>query len=129
VLDKIRKDDTASPDDRARATIALGLAGKAEMSEPLRALLADPRENAFAANALAALHDPAARPVLEKLLAVPSLRVQAARALRRLDADLDPKPLLPGLLDALGSAKDTEQAQAAEAILLLAGPAAWSEHE
>ena len=129
VLDKLRKDDKASPDDRARATVALGIAGKAEMSEPLRALLSDPREDAFAANALAALHDPAARPVLEKLLAVPSLRVQAARALRRLDAELDAKPLLPGLLDALGSAKDTEQAQAAEAILLLAGPAAWSEHE
>jgi HEAT repeat protein len=129
VLDKIRKDDKTTPDDRARATIALGLAGRADVSDPLRALLADARQNAFAAVALAALHDPAARPVLEKQLAVPSLRVGAARALRRLDPNLDPAPLLPGLLDALGSAKDTEQAQAAEAILLLAGPAGWSEHE
>src|SRR5258708_3887433 len=125
----MRKDDKQTPDDRARATEALGRAGKVEVSDALRALLSDARQNAFAAAALAALHDPAARPVLEKQLAVPSLRVGAARALRRLEPDLDPAPLLPALLDALGSAKDTEQAQAAEAILLVAGPAVWSEHE
>jgi HEAT repeat protein len=128
-LDKIRKDDKASADDRARATVALGLAGHADVSDALRTLLTDARQNAFAAAALATLHDPAARPVLEKQLAVPSLRVAAARALRRLDPSYDPAPVLPALLDALGGAKDTEQAQAAEAILLLAGPAAWSEHE
>jgi HEAT repeat protein len=128
-LERIRKDDKATAFDRARATIALGLAGKAEVSDDLRKLLDDASESAFAAMALAALHDPAARPVLEKQLAVSSLRVGAARALRRLDPNLDAVPLLPPLLDALASAKDTEQAQAAEAILLLAGPAAWSEHE
>lgn len=128
-LDKITKDDKATPDDRARATIALGLAGKTEVADALRTLLADARQNAFAADALAILHDPAARPVLVKQLAIPSLRVRAARALRKLEPNLDSAPILPGLLDTLASAKDTEQAQAAEAVLLLAGPPEWSERE
>lgn len=128
-LDKIIADDKASPDDKARAAIALGYAGKAEVAPALRALLTDARFNAFAAAALASLHDAAARPVLVKQLEFPSLRIGAARALRRLEPALDPMPLLPGLLAALGSAKDTEQVQAAEAILLIAGPVAWSEHE
>jgi HEAT repeat protein len=128
VLEKVRTDPKATPDDQARAVVALGLAGRADVAEPLRALLADPRFNAFAAVSLAKLHDASARPVLVKQLAIPSLRVGAARALRRLEPDLDPAPLLPPLVGALAS-KDTEQVQAAEAILLLAGDLGWSEHE
>ena len=129
VLDAIRKDEHATPDDRARATIALGIGGRTDVASALQELLADSRQNAFAANALAALHDPAGRQVLIDQLAVPSLRVPAARALRVLDPKLDPARLLPDLLAALDSGKDTEQVQAAEAILLLAGPAPWSAYE
>jgi HEAT repeat protein len=128
-LDKIRKDDKASADDRASATIALGFAGRAEVADALHGLLTDTHQNAYAAAALAALHDSAARPVLVAQIAMPTLRVPAARALRRLEPELDPAPLLPGLLDGLASAKDTEQVEAAEAILLVAGPTVWSEHE
>jgi len=55
--------------------------------------------------------------------------VQAARALRRLAPDADLRELLPALVAALETKKDTEQVQIAEAILLLAGPPAWSERE
>jgi hypothetical protein len=36
---------------------------------------------------------------------------------------------LPRLLAALTSAKDTEQVEAAHAILLLAGPLTWTQRE
>jgi HEAT repeat protein len=127
VLQQIRRDDKASPDEKARATIALGNAGKAEVADELRQMLEDRRNNAFAATALAGLHDEAARPVLIKQLDVPSLRVAAARGLRRLSPELDPASWLPKLVDNLAAAKDTEQIDVAEAILLLAGPAVWSE--
>lgn len=129
VLDKVRADPKATPDDQARAAIALAIAGRTDVGDALHALLADARFNAFAATALALAHDEAARPVLVKQLAIPSLRVGAARALRRLDPKLDAAPILPPLVAALSSGKDTEQVQAAEAILLLAGDAAWSQHE
>jgi HEAT repeat protein len=116
-----------SPDDRARATIALGLAGRTDVIPDLHQLLKDPRFNAFAAHALANLKDPAAQPILVEHLAIPSLRVDAARSLRVLDPAFDPAPFLTELLSALGSLKDTEQVQVAEAILLLAGEASWSE--
>ena len=121
-LDQVRTDPKSSPDDQARAAIALGLAGRTDVAPALRALLGDARFNAFAAASLASLHDLAARPVLVKQLEVPSLRVAAARSLRRLEPELDATPLLPPLLAALGSGKDTEQVQAAEAMLLLGGP-------
>jgi len=54
---------------------------------------------------------------------------RAARALRRLDPELDPAPLLPPLVAALASSKDTEQVGAAEAILLLTGKLAWADRE
>ena len=122
-------DPKALPDDKARATIALGHAGRTDVVPELRALLADDRQNSFAAQALADLHDEAARHVLVGQLGIPSLRVKSARALRRLDSDADVSELLPPLVAALDSNKDTEQVQIAEAVLLLAGPAAWSEHE
>jgi len=134
VLDQIRADDKANADEKARATIALGLAGRAEVAPELRRLLDDPRFNVFAADALVALHDDAARPVLIKLLDVPTLRVDAARALRRLAPDLDPTPYMKPLLDALGTVgdpakKDTDQIRIAETILLLVGPPSWSERK
>jgi HEAT repeat protein len=132
VLVKIRGDESTTPDDRARAAIALARAGHADVLPELHKLLADSRFNAFAAGELAAQHDVAARPLLEKQLAFPSLRVGAARALRRLDPDRDTTPLVKGLLTALDAGKDgkdTEQIQVAEAVLLLVGPASWSERE
>lgn len=129
VLDEVRVDDKALPDEKARATIALGHAGRTDVAPALRELLADDRNNAFAAVALAGLHDEAARPVLVKQLSIAALRVQAARALRRLDPKVDLRDLLPPLVAALASKKDTEQVQVAEALLLLAGPPAWSERE
>lgn len=126
-LDQVRADAKATPDEKARATIALAIAGRSDVIPELQAMLKDQRFNSFAASALAQLRDATAKPVLVEQLAVPSLRVEAARALRRLDPGIDPAPYLPGLLAALASHKDTEQVQVAEAILLLAGDAGWSE--
>jgi HEAT repeat protein len=128
VLEQIQGSTKASGDDRTRATIALGVAGQAAVAPALRGMLDDPHFNAFAAAALVELADGAARPVLEQQLASPSLRARAARALRRLDPALDPRPLLPRLLDVLDTGRDRDQVHAAEAILLLAGPVAWSAH-
>lgn len=126
-LDAVRADPKSTADEKARATIALGIAGRSDVIPEIQALLEDVHFNAFAASALAQLHDASAKPVLVEQLAVPSLRVEAARALRRLEPALDPAPYLPQLLAALASQKDTEQIQTAEAILLLAGDAGWSE--
>jgi hypothetical protein len=131
-LGTIRADTKTSRDEQARATIALGIAGIRDVIPDLQALLKDTHFNAYAASALAQLGDHTARAVLAEQLAVPSLRVEAARALRRLDPELDPAPLLADLLPALASregtkAKDTDQVQIAEAILLLAGDLTWSE--
>jgi HEAT repeat protein/YHS domain-containing protein len=129
VLDKVLADPSSLPDEKARATIALGHAGRTDVAPALRELLTDDRQNSFAAQALANLHDESARPVLVTQLGIPSLRVKSARALRRLAPDADVSALLPALVAALDSNKDTEQVQIAEAVLLLAGPATWSERE
>jgi HEAT repeat protein/YHS domain-containing protein len=128
-LDAVRADPKATHDEQARATIALGIAGRKDVIPALEKLLSEKGTDAFAAAALAELHDIKARRVLEQELARPTRRAESARALRRLDAGLDPGPLLPPLLAALHSAKDTEQVEAAEAVLLLAGPATWATHE
>jgi hypothetical protein len=129
VLEALRADARTSADDKARATIALGIAGHPDVAPALRDMLGDPHFNAFAAAALAELKDAAARPVLEHQLESPMLRVRAARALRRLEPDLDPRPLLPHLLPILKTGRDTDQVQVAEVILLLAGPATWSAYD
>jgi HEAT repeat protein len=129
VLDQVRADPRASADDKARATVALGIARRGDVAGALRDMLGDPHFNAFAAAALAELKDGAARPVLERQLASPPLRVLAARALRRLDPAIDARPLLPALLDVVRSGRDVERIPAAEAILLLAGPATWSAYD
>ncbi len=128
-LEAIRGDAHASLADKAQAAIALGIAGKPDVAPALRALLVDAHFNAFAAASLAELHDPAAKPVLIRQLDVPALRVGAARALRRLEPDLDVRVLLPPLVAVAKSATGAEQVQAAEAVLVLAGPPAWSEHQ
>lgn len=128
-LDAVRADPKATHDEQARATIALGIAGRKDVIPALEALLAEKGNDVFAAAALAELHDAKARPVLEQLLARPTRRAEAARALRRLDPQLDPGTLLAPLLATLTSAKDTEQVEAAEAVLLLAGPLTWTERE
>ena len=125
VLEQVRADANASPDDKARATIALGRARRADPNE-LRALLADKR-NAEAAPVLAALGDAAAKPVLHEQLGFEHVRVEAARSLRRFGNDGDLRDGLHTLSPALGADSPTAQIRAAEAILLLAGPASWSE--
>jgi len=126
VLDQVRGDPRASADDKARATVALGIAGRQDVAGALRAMLGDPHFNAFAAAALAAQGDRAAQPVLEHQLASPPLRVLAARALRRLDPAIDARPLLPPLVDVVRTGRDVDRIPAAEAILLLAGPDRWA---
>jgi HEAT repeat protein len=129
VLEKIRTDPASTREQKARATIALARAGRTDVAADLRALIAGDHPDTQAAIELAMLHDESARPVLEKQLAAPTLRVDAARALRRLDPARDQTAAIAPLLAALDGAKDTEQVQLAEAILLLAGPAGWSERE
>ena len=128
VLEQIRADANATAADKAEAAVALGIAGKADVAPALRALLDDAHFNAFAAAALAELHDAAAKPVLVRQLDVPALRVGAARALRRLEPGLDVRPLLGNLVAAANAANGVERIQAAETVLILAGPPAWSEH-
>jgi HEAT repeat protein len=129
VLDAIYLDPTSPPDDKIRATIALGRARRGAVKDELVALLADGRFNAFAAIALAELPDATGRDVLVKQLAVSSLRVGAARALRRLDPALDVAPLVPVLTDAIAADKDVARVTAAEAILILTGPKELSDYE
>lgn len=126
-LAAIHSAEATEPDDRLRAAIALGLSGDATVAPELRTALDDPRFRPAAAAALAELHDPAARDALVAGLGVPSLRVDAARALRRLAPDLDAAPLVAPLLDALATERDNSQVSAAEALLVLTGPAADAE--
>lgn len=129
VLDAVRTDPRSSHEEKLRALVALGLAGKAQVADELRARLDDNEQNVGAAQALARLRDPAAAPVLVRQLGVPSLQVEAAVALRRLDASFDPSPHLPALVTALDSGKDTLTVPAAEAILVLTGPADQAERD
>jgi HEAT repeat protein len=128
-LEQLRADPKAPADDKARATIALGSAGHADVAPALREMLTDAHFNAFAAAALAELKDATARPVLVRQLDSPALRVRAARALRRLDPALDAHEVAAPLLEVMRSGRDTDQVQAAEAVLLLFGPLAWSTFE
>jgi hypothetical protein len=122
ILEQVWSDAGSSANDKSRAAIALAIAGRRDVAPALRAMLSDPHFNAFAAAALAELRDRSAQPVLVHQLESPALVVRAARALRRLDPALDPRPALPHLLEVLRVGRDTDQVQAAEAILLLAGP-------
>ncbi len=127
VLTTVHADPRATSDDRLRAAIALTSAGDARLADTVRAALTDLRFRPAAAVALAQLGDPTAHDALVGGLAAPSLRVDAARALRRLAPDRDVTPLLPGLLAALDAERDASQASAAEALLILTGPATDAE--
>ena len=129
LLQKLRADDKAPADDRLRDTIALGYAAQAVVDAALRALLPDARFNVGAAGALAVLHDASARATLVEQLSIPSLRVSAALALRRLEPELDASKLLYRVMPDLESSKDTERVVAAETVLLLTGPATLAERD
>ncbi len=124
-LEETRTGTAASAEEKARAIIALGRAKRATADE-LRALLTD-KHNAEAAPVLAELGDPTARPLLLEQLALEHSCVEAARALRRFGTESDRADGLRTLLAALGGEGATGRIRAAEAILLLAGPAPWSE--
>lgn len=129
LLQKLRADDKTPEEDRLRATIALGYAGQPEVAEALRALLPDSRFNVGAAGALAVLRDASARQTLVEQLSIPSLRTSAALSLRRLEPELDASKLLYRVMPDLESSKDTERIDAAEAVLLLTGPATLAERD
>jgi HEAT repeat protein len=129
ILNHTLTDAASLPDDKARAAIALGWAGQPSAAPALRELVKSDRDKALAAHALANLHDEAARPELEGQLALPSLRVRAARALRLLSPARDTSPYIQQLVAALATEKDTDQIDAAEALLILAGPADWATDE
>ena len=129
LLQKLRADDKTPEEDRLRATIALGYAGQPEVAEALRALLPDSRFNVGAAGALAVLRDASARQTLVEQLSIPSLRTSAALSLRRLEPGLDASKLLYRVMPDLESSKDTERIDAAEAVLLLTGPATLAERD
>ena len=129
ILVGIRADAQADADSVRRATIALGRAGQADVAPALRDLLVDFHFRNAAAAALAVLHDPQARPVLAEQLRLEALCVEGAIALRRLESTLDPAPLLPALVEIMDADKDVAQIAAAEATLILTGPAALAAHD
>lgn len=125
-LDAVRADKDSSADDKVRATIALGLSGRGDMVPELEKLLEAGESKAQAAFALASLGQETARPKLVELLVVSSLRLRAAAALRTLAPARDLSEHLPPLVAAMAAAKDMEQINAAETILVLVGDPAWA---
>lgn len=130
LLLQIRDSDAASPDEKAMATIALYRAGKTELVDDVRKLLA---EKTFATPATYALAEVAKDPSMKAELVEQAthgvgVKVRAALALRRLVGD-DTEALVPDLVAALASPKDQEQFYAAEAILILLGEPQWAELE
>jgi HEAT repeat protein len=118
-------DRNAPEENRMRAAVALGRAGDASVRDELVRILEDGRYQVGAADALAALGDHAAVPALVAQLDEPSMRVRAALGLRRLGAKVELEPLVA----ALGSGHEVGRVSAAEAILILAGPAHLAERD
>ncbi len=80
------KGDAAKSNEiRMRAAVALARAGDASGRELLGEMVADPRLDIGAEDALARLGDRSAVPALQRALGLSALRVQAAIDLRRLD--------------------------------------------
>lgn len=129
LLEQIRTDTTSSADEQATATIALYRAGEARLAGDVKQLLEVKSWRAFAAYALAEVdRDPAVKAdLVEQVTQGVGVKVRAAYALRKLLGD-DTDALVPALVAALGSQKDTEQYYAAEAILILAGEPGWAEY-
>ena len=114
-----------SAENVMRAVVALGRAGEVDVQEQLRTIVYDRRYNVGAADALAALGDQAAVEPLTQQLALSAMRVQAALWLRRLDQKVALAPL--GL--ALESGDEASRVSAAEALLVLTGPAKLAERD
>ncbi len=119
VLHGIATSTNSTEEKRMRAIVALGTAGDSSVRDQLIDILNNPGFKVGAADALARLGDAAAVPALEAQLQVPGVRVKAALALRRLSHKTDIKPLV----DIMENAHDIAQVSAAEAILILTGPA------
>ncbi len=115
----------ATPESRMRVQVALGRAGDESVKGALHKILSDKRYNVGAADALAALGDEAAAPALTAQLGLSSMRVQAALWLRRLKKDVDQEPLVT----ALENGDEMSRVSAAEALLILSGPAALAERD
>ena len=114
-----------SAENVMRAVVALGRAGQSDVQEQLRSIVHDRRYNVGAADALAALGDAAAVEPLTRQLALSAMRVQAALWLRRLDQKVDLAPLA----HALESGDEAARVSAAEALLVLTGPARLAERD
>jgi HEAT repeat protein len=127
------KDPKAGKDQHLRALRSLAWAGQADVADELRKTLADKDMRALSAQALARIGDKAAIDPLVDDLDVESLRVDAAIALRRLDEKLaqhqDAAIWADHLKPVLEQGRDTDQASAAEAALILLGPSTLAEHE
>lgn len=115
----------AGAEARMRAAVALGRAGDASVKGQLVEILADKRYNVGAADALAALGDPAAVEPLTAQLALSAVRVPAALWLRRMKKDVDLEPLAL----AVESGDEASRVSAAEALLVLTGPDAMAERD
>ena len=115
----------SSAENVMRAAVALGRAGQGDVQEQLRTIVNDRRYNVGAADALAALGDSAAVEPLTQQLGLSAMRVQAALWLRRLDQKVDLGPLQI----ALESGDEASQVSAAEALLVLTGPAKLAERD
>lgn len=118
-------DRRATPEARMRVQVALGRAGDGSVKAALHKILSDRRYNVGAADALAALGDEAAGPALTAQLRLSSMRVQAALWLRRLKQDVDQEPLVL----ALENGDEMSRVSAAEALLILSGPATLAERD
>ncbi|HTJ42993.1 MAG TPA: HEAT repeat domain-containing protein [Kofleriaceae bacterium] len=134
VLRAVLVDPKAPKESHIRALRALAYAGQSDVAAELEATLADKDASALSAMALARIGDKAAQPILEADLDVEFLRVDAAIALRRLaeksgDKTLDPAIWADHLAPALAAGRDTDQASAGEAALILLGPSTLAEHE
>jgi HEAT repeat protein len=114
-----------SAENVMRAVVALGRAGEVDVQDQLRTIVHDRRYNVGAADALAALGDTAAVEPLTQQLALSAMRVQAALWLRRMDQKVDLAPLQL----ALESGDDASRVSAAEALIVLTGPANLAERD
>ena len=115
----------ATPEARMRVQVALGRAGDQSVKSALHKILSDKRYNVGVADALAALGDDAAAPALTAQLRLSAMRVQAALWLRRLKKEVDQEPLVL----ALENGDEMSRVSAAEALLILSGPAALAERD
>jgi HEAT repeat protein len=122
-LRQVVKFKGSSRELRMRALVALGLSGDESAHDELVAILSGGQYQIGAALALAALGDKRAVPALERQLALDSFRVGAALGLRRLGEKVDLTPLAM----ALQTGNDVSRVTAAEAILILTGPAELAE--